>query len=356
MKKIINKFSVFIQFGQDNGSVFYKILPMLILRRIFSNWRITKIKSVAFLMPTKGIGDGIIFSGLLNYFHKRNIKVIVVCAERNVFFYNALSSVDVVIPFTDDIHKKNIKNICSDKIDYTIDMYGDDLRTPQRIKCLYFINARKSIAFNGNGVSRACFTKTIIYKELDKHLTHRAEYLFDILGLPTESIPYKIDFPKTSLKFADEFVSSLKGKVISFAPFASNYNRSLSVEKAKSIALRLSDLSDVSVIVLGSQFQLNELAIGKTNIHMLPEVNFYDACALIDKSEILLSVDTSFVHMANFFQKKCIALYNMEMWDDFTINVVFGPGYDKAIKIVSNTYLVRDIEDEIIVNAVIEEC
>lgn len=138
---------------------------------------------------------------------------------------------DVVIPYSDNIHNENVECIFSDKIDFSIDMYGDDLRTPQRLKCLYYLKAKRSIAFNGNGVSRACFSDKINYNESDKHLIDRSRYSFEKMRMPVENIPYKIDFPQTSIDFSDEFLSTIKGRIISFSPFASNSNRSLSIEK-----------------------------------------------------------------------------------------------------------------------------
>ncbi|MBW7983283.1 glycosyltransferase family 9 protein [Enterobacillus tribolii] len=351
-KKFFKKLTVLNDFIKQHGNdLRHKILLLSVKKLMASKPALRDISTIAIIMPTKGIGDGIIFSGLYKYFSTLGKKVFIVCSERTAFFYAKSPYVSGVVTYSDDISRKTIKQITAERIDLAIDMYGDDLRTPQRIRTLYALMPEYSVAFNGNGISRGCFSHTIDYKKLDTHLTDRANALFDFLGSPKESINYTLPLSGSNDDAALNFLQHVKGKKICFSPFASNFNRSLSAGMATEIAQKLAE-AGTSVILMGSAEQLREINVENSKVVKLPEMTFFDACAVIKACDLLLSVDTAFVHVGNALNKPSVTLYNMEMWDDFTINIVFGPNYADATKIISESYLVRDINTEEIVSSV----
>lgn len=310
----------------------------------------SKIRAVAIIMPTKGLGDGIIFSGLYDYFQTAGISVFIVCRPSTAFFYKKHPSVGGVIEYSDELSRESVVDVIQSRIDIAIDMYGDNVRTPQRLRSLYALNPRYSIVFNGNGISQACFTHNINYQDMSAHLTDRIDVLMDALNAPLRAMPYSIPLTAENEEVANRFMSQISGVKIGFCPFASNSSRSLSPEKASSIAECISRMSGASIILLGQPYPLSKVHVTNENIFYLPSMNFFDVCAVVSQCDMLLTVDTSIIHVGNCFKKSAVALYNSELMGGLKINVVFSPGYAEATQLVSSSYAVNDIDEANIIS------
>ena len=103
---------------------------------------------------------------------------------------------------------------------------------------------------------------------------------------------------------------------ILFNPFASRLDKSFSKEKSISILrLILNTYKNKTICILSSpDTKILALELEKTinskNILVVNKINtFYDAIEIIRNSNIIISVDTSLVHIASGLDKKLIAIY-----------------------------------------------
>ncbi|MDD0792922.1 glycosyltransferase family 9 protein, partial [Streptococcus pneumoniae] len=141
--------------------------------------------------------------------------------------------------------------------------------------------------------------------------------------------------------------------ILCLCPFASNFNRSLPSDKTVEIAEELSKASGLDVVIMGSKDQLSGFEISSSKVHKLPDVSIFTAMSVIGMSHFIVSVDTSFAHISNFYDKRGLFIYNQEMWDNFAIRIVFGANYENANYLVSPTYAVRDLTPQQIISAAI---
>lgn len=128
--------------------------------------------------------------------------------------------------------------------------------------------------------------------------------------------------------------------------FAGTDERSLSLSQAKELDDRLNSLYDnITVIVLDYRNELSEKNF--TYAHVYNPISLQHSIALISKSDLIISPDTSIVHISAAFRKNLIAIYK----NDIHNNELWGPGYENAVQLFTSTSRIYD--DSNIINEII---
>lgn len=85
---------------------------------------------------------------------------------------------------------------------------------------------------------------------------------------------------------------------------------------------------------------LNKFVCNK--VYVTPEQfsNFAYAIALVKYSDLVITPDTSIVHVANAYNKKMICLYNNKKSDkNEDENIIWGPNYNNCIQLFTKECL-----------------
>lgn len=156
----------------------------------------------------------------------------------------------------------------------------------------------------------------------------------------------------------DEYIVPVIGKNINnydiiFNPFASRVDKSLPIDKSVNILkLLFSNFQDKTIGIL-STAETYKVAqdivkrLDNKNILVIKNINsFYDAINVIDSSKVIISVDTSIVHIAVGLNKKLISIYYkpsnlFNSWlpkESKDTKVIFSHGIEKYIKKNMNNF------------------
>lgn len=93
-------------------------------------------------MPVKGLGDGIIFTGLFNKLNKNGYSIYIISKKENTFFYRINKDISGVIEYdlAVGITRKNIiDQISSNEFDIIVDLHGPGLSPI--VQDFYFLGA-----------------------------------------------------------------------------------------------------------------------------------------------------------------------------------------------------------------------
>ena len=78
---------------------------------------------------------------------------------------------------------------------------------------------------------------------------------------------------------------------------------------------------------------LKNIALPKTAIISPFEDFFYGAC-IVKLADLIITTDTSIVHLANAYNKRMICVYNNRRLDyGESNNIVWGPNYENALQL-----------------------
>ena len=293
-----------------------------------------KINSVLILRDDNKIGDMIITTILFREIKKTypHIKIFVLCGNSNKIILENNPYIDKIFishnKFSKDVFVYN--ELRKYKIDLLVDFW------PFSPKPMHFLKLR---IINSRFLLGICKQKYNIYDisvNVDYNTEHMSKIYTEILhslNIENVNINYDIFLDKKYEDYAKSVIKNSNEKYIFFNTHSASKVRSLSLDKTKEILQMLYKYN--FKIILNSQYDINN-----ENIIVPRKDNFLYIIALIKYSDMILTVDTSIVHVANVFDKKLIAVYNNDTMNEEKISQVWAPNYNNAIQLLSKK---RDI-------------
>lgn len=277
----------------------------------------------------EGIGDAIVSSGFINELKAHGFDVSVCSSLRNIKFCSEVLGIKRCYSFN-EVSKINndfdLILVVKDKF--------EEREGVQILKLYRKTHAKYIIGFDDplklNDLTLDCMH--------DKHVTKKFAQVLEYLGIKEYDLSYKIDVLKNYEDEVLKFISQFKDKkIVCLNAFAGDERRSFSIEQVEKITKYISYYEDTVVILIGSQEQMKKLSVIKqSNIFLTPVSlgRISHAVALIRFADLVITPDTSVVHMANAYNKKMISVYNNRKEDgDVDINVVWGPNYTNCVQL-----------------------
>ena len=305
--------------------------------------------SVAILMNDQGIGDAIVTSYLIKSLRENGLKVYVVVEKRIAFLFEQFITVDGVLLYD---KKKGIKQfkkqLNSLSIDVAIDLVDKGHNSIRRSQIILAINPLHTIGFNQEKYK--LYDTSIFYDQYTSHISKRSKQILKLLNIEADSIKYHINIPTEAHDSVETFIRpylSLGKHIIIFNPYGSNEARSLSDTQIKIILSFLSQYDNCETIVVGEHNKIKHIEPQK-NIIINPLTSFFETVALIKFATLVITVDTSIVHVSSIYDKKMLCIYNNRIIDNkFINNFVWGPNYPNALQIFTKENLGTGLGDPI---------
>lgn len=293
--------------------------------------------NILIFMHTNGLGDAIVTSGCIDILRKNNKKVYVVAEKRISFIFDELITVDGLI----DYNKKNFSDFKRKTRDYQFDLIIDfsdmDGTVIERLKTLSVLKHKHAISFNQN--RKTMYDTNIIYEQ-NKHISDRMLYVLSLLNITNSGYQYPLQIPNYIHSSINTFLTEKveNNKLIIFNPFASEPCRSMTSIQIHNLLQYMNEINNCKIIVFDID---NALDLSQySNIIENPSKSFAHAAELVKQANLIVTVDTSIVHLAQAFNKNLIAIYNNRLFNKrFTNNIVWGPNYPLATQLTTNEYL-----------------
>lgn len=316
------------------------------------------VKSILILRNEGKIGDVIVDSGVISVLsqHGYDVDILVTpdnCSimqhdknVRSVYIADKISLNDFMKKRNHNVNNVVINQLNKNKYDLIID--PSIINTPiHRPKILKEISARNVIGFNKNKWINH-YGKSIDFDYDKNHIRKSYELLLSAFGITDSPADYEIAYPDETGHDVDNYISLLPQQNINILinMFAGSSERNLSLSQVKELDDRLNSLHDnITVIVLDYKNELSEKNFSHAHIYNPPSLQH--SIALISKSDLIISPDTSIVHISAAFRKDLIAIYK----NDIHNNELWGPGYENAVQIFTSTSKIY--EDDNIINEII---
>ncbi len=286
------------------------------------------VKKVLLLRDDGKIGDMVVSTCLFREFHRRGYTVDVLATSENA----------TIIDNNPYIHKlfindnDNIAQVLSrENYDAIIDM-GEKI-SPRSLKFLKKITAKHVIGFNKEKYN--IYNKSISFNGYNKHIKARYSSLMENLGFENYSTAYELFIPEEINAQTVEFLHTLPGNChIVINPFAADSKRDFSVIQLQELINEINDnYSYVNILIIGFPKRLQQLALKGAIIYK--STSIYNAMSLIFHANLVISPDTSIVHICATWRKPLVSLYGNDKHGDFVNNDVWGPGYPEAVQLTT---------------------
>lgn len=309
------------------------------------------IKKILFMRYDGKIGDMVINTLMFREIKKKypyiEIGVITKGGAKAVIENNP--NVDKIYEYKKD--RKSIKElslkIASEKYDLLID-FSEMLRVNQMM-LINLCKARFNMGLNKENwkMFDISYTKPVGYI----HITEIYINILEKLGIKNIDINYELFFTEQQKSKVDELLKELNHKkIVVFNPFAASKHRNINLENIVKIGKIILEDKENILIFIGEEKRKKELEnvmkeLG--NNTFFPELkDIMETSYLISKADLIITPDTSIVHIAAAFKRKLIAIYRLDGKAENEINrYLWGPNYKEAVQIYSKDFEVRNGEE-----------
>lgn len=309
---------------RDKKNIFWS--KLLDIEKKDINLDIKNIKRVLFVRIDGKIGDYIVSSFAFRELKKNNPNLVI-----DIVGDNSMKEILKLNPNIDNYYVINKKSYIElfkivkilKKNNYDIVFDPSDGVKPKQIYFLKSINSKINIGYNKK--EYGVYNKKI-EKNNDK-MSNIYKKMLEIINVENIDTSYDIPFCKKSEENIGKYISENKIKdliVVNF--FGASKRRKINKENALKLLNNIQEkYKNSSIIILDSPNDKEEISkilneIKGENIYFYNNSKtILDVISIIKRSSLVISPDTSIVHIAEGLNKKIIAFYkndkeNIEKW------------------------------------------
>lgn len=293
---------------------------------------LSSCRTVGIMMLATGIGDAIVMSGLISALRQAGREVHCICSPKSAGILAGMIENDGVHiiperPKRSDVLKLGLK------LDVVLFCGDPDKNIFRDIRVLTAIEHRFAVGFNQPDLR--FFDLSIKRDEVGCHWMERLRDAAAHLGVTIDDYRYDLHFSQECQQTVDRWVQAQAPQgLVLFNPVASDKFRTLSPEFIRSTLDYLTAHSTKRLVV----FNVTDTSLQQAYPQVIfsPFAQLERCLALVGRCDLLISVDTSFVHAARFFNVPLIGIYNNRLsFNRYDNNVQWGPGYAQAVQVFS---------------------
>lgn len=319
-----------------------------------STLNVDSIKTILLIRNEGTIGDTVVYSPLIKNLHAAGYKVDILLTKsssvvlkhspfiRNIYEADDTSTEVYLKSFNHTVPEITIQQLKNNQYDLVIDPSLFD--TPvHRMRLLHDINPKSVLAFNKKNFFNH-YSKSLNFFERDReHVTQSASLISEFLiKKPVTNDAYSLHIPDAILDDTRSFLSTFKknNKKIIINVFTGSKERNFSQEQLAEIIAGINDkYHNVNVILLDHRKEI-DIPLPE-NVVINPFNTLHHVMALIHESDLIITPDTSIVHISAAWKKNLIAVYK-NVVDN---NDLWAPGYENASQIIVNNRAISQVKE-----------
>jgi ADP-heptose:LPS heptosyltransferase len=346
---------------------------------------VNKVKSVLFFRNDDKIGDVVVSTLLFREIKKQysDIEIIVLCGKNNREIIKYNNNVEQIYEVGKSIFKDILifLKLRKQNVSLAVDFYPFRPRF-KHLLMLRIIAPKFLVGFYKSLYNIYDFSIDVNF--FDIHISKRYEYLLKILKIENPDLKYDIvlsskeeikvlklienlstpsasneedkiivmknsregdtsatELPKHDKQqnFAKNTIKkySVKYKIV-LNPFAASKHRSFEYYKLKELINIIEDKIDCCVFMLCQKKNKQEIkSLENNRTFAVCFESVLESAALIRHADLVISPDTSIVHIAAAFNKKIVALYLNYSNTYEKIDIIWGPNNPNSIQLSVNT-------------------
>jgi len=312
-----------------------------------------KVKKILFLRYDGKIGDMIIntfmFREIKKVYPDIEIGVVARGANRQVIENNP--NVDKIYEY--DKNSKKIKSLAKKIKEENYDLLID-FSEILRVKQMMFISlcgAKQNIGINKNGWN--IFDVSLDYKEEKKHITNRYSKVLELFNINNADISYDIYLTIEQDKMGENFRKNIpQKKLVALNPYGASKYRTFNTEKILEIGRKVLSDSESALTFIFSPDKKKEIEIFVKElgerVYLCEEaIGIMDSAAILKYSDLIITTDTSIVHLGVALDKNMITVYRSDEGTREHNSLVWGPNSDKVSIIYSDPNFIEGEEADI---------
>lgn len=321
-------------------------------KRRKSNFDIKTIKTVLLLRNEGTIGDVVVSTPLVKCLYESGYTVDLLLTKsssvamkynpyiRNIYEAGDCNNEVFLKRFSHTVAESTMRALNENNYDLVVDLCLFD--TPvHRMMLFRDLNAKFVLGFN----KWSCinhYSKSIPFKNGKEHVTKAISLAAHNMGLDFKnSHTYDLHIPDAIASEVRKYLSVWEGGIkIVINAFTGSPERNLSQEQLTQTIEMINEKSDdIIIIILDHRKELNVSL--PDNVAINPFNSLHHVMELIRQVDLVISPDTSIVHISAAWKKPLISVYK-NITDN---NYLWAPGYKEASQIIVNKRKMSDVDN-----------
>lgn len=302
----------------------------------------------------KGIGDAIVIGGVIETLVKHNFRVSVIADKRTYFLFKEWRNLES-LHFYDPNNKKPLMRALKNLNPFVlIDSHEITHSNVDVFNLIRVVKPHRTIGFTQK---YRLYDDVVNIKNPLAHISTRYIDLLEHLEIPATDYDYSVFIPDEDAKTAREFIKNTTNKkIVAFIPYGSVSERFFSDAQIEAVTQHMAKYHHLfHVIILGEQHKIKSIPDSE-NVTKNTTPSFFSAAQIIKESALVISPDTSFVHVSRAFKKRLICIYPFKLLVSQADNAdIWGPNYKLARQVRLKERRVMDADVRPILELIDEE-
>ncbi|MGJ3443873.1 glycosyltransferase family 9 protein [Enterobacter sp. PTB] len=332
-----------------------KLLSSLAARKIsFKKNPPTPLNHLIMPFIGKGIGDAIVASGAIELLIKNGYHISIIADRRTYFLFQQWAGIKSLYLYTKENQSELIEKLKDIAPFCFIDSNEITHSSIQTFNLMRLCQPEKTLGFvQGYSI----YDHIIKISNPHSHISTRYIDLLAYFQIHTLQYDYTLIIPETNTKECSHLIHPLNHKkLVAFSPYGSVKERCFSEVQINQILYYLTKFkNNIHVIIIGEQDKIQWIPQNEnTSINTYP--SFFTSAEIIKNSDLIVSPDTSIVHLSRVFNKRIICIYPFKMLDKYSNNaVIWGANYNTATQINLKEKRISDANIDVIINSIESE-
>lgn len=321
-------------------------------KRRKSFFDIKSIKTVLLLRNEGTIGDIVISTPLVKRLSESGYTVDLLVTKssseavkynpyvRNIYEAGDCNNEVFLKKFSHTVAESTIKQLNKNNYDLVIDLCLFDIPV-HRMMLFRDINAKSVLGFNKWGCINH-YSKSIPFENGKEHVTNAISLVAKNMDLGFYNRhSYDLHIPDAIAFEVRNYLSAWEGKIkVVINAFTGSPERNLSREQlTQTIEMLNENSNNIVIIILDHKKELDVPL--PYNVLINPFNSLHHVMELIKNVDLVISPDTSIVHISAAWKKPLISVYK-NVTDN---NDLWAPGYKEAIQIIVNKRKISDVRN-----------
>lgn len=310
-------------------------------------WAPDQIKRILLLRLDDKIGDMVITTGTARQLADNGYHISVLTGP----VCQTLLACNDAVQHTYRYDKRmSLRVLRQQRFDAVIDF--DDVVDYERLRLLHRLAPRYVIGFNKPGLAR--YAPQLVWRDSERHITERHRAVLALFNLPPAPFRYSLGRSPAAIDGLAPYLTRPSGEwLIAINPFTGSEDKDFSREQVEGLIayLRRRDVR-FRVLLIGRGDLLRQWRLA--DAAFIADSTINTAVEIVRCADLVVSPDTSIVHMACAFNTPLVAIYNTRRLKDSGLvgYNIWAPHYDNAVQVVTDRPKVSDLPLDALCSAV----
>ncbi|MBK0003579.1 glycosyltransferase family 9 protein [Erwinia sp. S38] len=316
-----------------------------------NEFNINSVKTILLLRNEGTVGDVVVSTPLIKCLYESGYTVDLLvtkssCAAvkynpyiRTIYKADDCNTEAFLKKFNHTVDVSTIKQLNKNRYDLVIDLCLFDIPV-HRMRLFKDINPNFVLGFNKWGCINH-YSKSISFKNGKEHVTEAISLAAEVIGLKIiKRRSYDLHIPESVTNEVKAFLNSFgDGQIVIVNAFTGSLERDFSqCQLSEIIDLIIKEKNDVRLVILDHR---QEITISlPVNAVINPFMSIHHVMALVHEADLIISPDTSIVHISAAWDKSIISVYK-NVVDN---NDLWAPAYENASQIIVNKRKISDVD------------